>query len=211
MDTPQATRSSFQIGRRLFHMSIGLIIASTYLVLLDRETLVSLIGLMASLLYVFEQVRTNYPEYSSKLKVVNKYLLRAEEQLEESAAVPYSMAVLLTILTFPKYVAVISIFILAFADPMSAIIGIKFGTKKIAEGKSLQGSIAFLVTSFLCVLVVSHLMIPNPDYRIWILAILHSLLIAGFELIPLRIDDNLTIPIASALLLWPLATLFGIF
>ena len=68
--------------------------------------------------------------------------------------IPYVMALLLTIITFPKAVALTAIYTLAIADPLSAIFGILYGTKKIAKGKSLQGSLAFLVATTLCTAIV---------------------------------------------------------
>lgn len=55
---------------------------------------------------------------------INSLLFRAEEQFKESAMTPYAIAILLTLLTFPKTLALIGIYTLAIADPLSAVVGI---------------------------------------------------------------------------------------
>jgi dolichol kinase len=59
------------------------------------------------------------------------------------------MGVLLTLISFPKVVALVAIYTLAVADPLSAIIGIKYGKTKIVKGKSLEGSLAFFTASLI--------------------------------------------------------------
>ena len=165
------------------------------------------------MVYILEQVRINYPGLSSKVKIINKYLFRAEEQLKESAGVPYVMGLLLTLISFPKVVALIAIYTLALADPLSAIIGIKYGKTKITEHKSLQGSLAFFFSCF----TVSFLVIYWNTGFMGIAvgqAILGSFLISItaslFELIPLKLDDNLTIPLFTALISSLYCTLLSI-
>ena len=117
---PTAKNSDLQIGRRIFHFTMGLLVVLIYHLLLSREQMVSLLGISAGLLYLFEQIRVSYPELSKYLHVINHFLLRAEEQLKESSAVPYSIALLISMISFPKAIALISILTLASADPASA-------------------------------------------------------------------------------------------
>ena len=62
--------------------------------------IVSLLGTMACLIYLFEQLRISYPEQFKKMSWLTNLFLRAEEELKESSMIPYVMAVLLSILTF---------------------------------------------------------------------------------------------------------------
>ena len=95
---------------------------------LSHQQAVYILGIATTVFYVLEQLRINYPN-AIYLKQLNQYFLRAEEQLKESAAIPYLMALLLTIISFPKSIALVAIFTLATADPLSAVIGIRFGKK----------------------------------------------------------------------------------
>ena len=206
----KASRNDLQWGRRLFHFSMGTMLATAYALFLSHQTIVYSLGTIATLFYIFEQIRINYPETASKLNIVSKYLLRAEEQLEESSAIPYAMAVLLTILTFPKEIAIGAITTLAISDPLSAIIGIKFGKHKVVEGKSIEGSIAFFLATFGVILFTFSHGGVNLGIEIWGLAFLVAFFGALFEMIPLRIDDNLTIPLFTAFTSWFFCLLFEI-
>jgi dolichol kinase len=205
-----ATRNDLQIPRRLFHMTMGTVVATVYSVLLSHQQLVYFLGTIACSLYIFEQVRVAYPEYSAKFNVITKYFYRAEEQLKESAGIPYAIGLLLTILTFPKPVAIAAIFTLAFADPLSAIIGIRFGKRRIVKEKSLEGSAAFFIATFLVVMLTFFSSVEGMTWTIVGMSFLVALLGSAFEMIPLRIDDNLTIPLFTAIILWVLCGLLSI-
>lgn len=205
-----ATRSSLQLPRRMVHMSMGVVIALVYHFFLTHERAIYILGTSACVVYIIEQIRTSYPEYMAKFDVVFKHIFRAEEQLKESAGVPYIMALLLTILSFPKPLSLVAILTLAIADPLSAIIGIKYGKHKWAVGKSIEGSAAF----FFSTLIISTTILLHFTDAYWgwvfLLTFTSSFIISGFELIPLRIDDNLTIPLFTAFTLWILGAMIGI-
>ena len=137
------TRKDLQLPRRLFHLSTGVGASFFYYHFLDHQQTIYILGTILCLLYIFEQIRINYPEYSKIFSKISGYFLRAEEQLKESAQIPYAMGMLLTILTFPKPIAMVAVLTLAISDPISAIIGIKFGKRHIVEEKSVEGSLAF--------------------------------------------------------------------
>lgn len=204
-------RKNFQLGRRLSHMSMGLITCTLYGLFLDHHHAVSILGTGACLFYIFEQVRINYPEYSEKFAYVLRFVYRAEEQLKESAAIPYVIATLLTILIFPKVVAISAILTLAIADPLSAIIGIKYGKHRIVPNKSLEGSAAFFSACFLCIFVVFSLaQVGGTMASLFAYSVISAFLCSCVEMLPLRIDDNLTIPIFTSTTLWILGHLFSL-
>ena len=124
---------------------------------------------------------------------------------------PYAMAVLLTIITFPKEIALVGIYALAFSDPLSAIIGIKYGKHKISPTRSVEGSLAYFVTTFLASIIVLNVFYPAQTGLILLISTLLGIFGAFFDLIPLKVDDNLTIPLFTSLALWVLMTLFGIY
>lgn len=205
------TRSHMQIMRRVFHMFTGTAIATLYWVSFSHSQMVHFLGTIACVLYLVEQIRISYPETAAKLLPFTKFVMRAEEQLKESAMMPYAMAVLLTIITFPKPVALVGIYTLAFADPLSAIIGIKYGRHKISEHRSYEGSAAFFIATFVATLLVLASFTGGFTFMVFLVSVLMGIFCTTFDLIPLNIDDNLTIPIFTAICLWTLTVLFGIF
>lgn len=205
------SRHNIQIMRRLFHMFNGFAIATLYLISFSHSQMVHFLGLFACLLYIFEQVRVKYPEAALRILPITRFLIRAEEQLKESAMIPYLMGVLLTIITFPKEVALVGIYALAFADPLSAIIGIKFGKHKISETRSIEGSAAFFLCTFLCSMAVLSGYYMGMTLSIFFISLILGILCTLLDLFPLKIDDNLTIPLFTSTILWILTILFGIF
>ncbi|MBD66882.1 MAG: hypothetical protein CME62_16890 [Halobacteriovoraceae bacterium] len=210
-DPKLATRHNLQLARRLFHMANGSVFATLYLLTLTHSQMIHLLGTLACVLYLVEQIRINYPEKAAKFIPFTKFIMRAEEQLKESAMVPYAMAVLLTVITFPKPIALVGIYTLAFADPLSAIVGIRFGKHKITPTRTLEGSTAFFIASFLCCFGVLAFYTYSVTFLILGISFLLGLVCCLFEMLPLKIDDNLTIPLFTSAALWTLVTLFEIF
>ncbi|MAX65365.1 MAG: SEC59/DGK1/VTE5 family protein [Bacteriovoracaceae bacterium] len=206
-----STRHNMQIMRRLFHMFNGGSIATLYLISFSHSQMIHFLGTIACALYIVEQVRVNYPETASKLLPFTRFIMRAEEQLKESAMVPYAMAVLLTIVAFPKHIALIGIYSLAFADPLSAIVGIRFGKHKLTPTRTIEGSLAF----FIAITLVSLFVLTGYNGKFDILILFVSVLLGGictaFDMIPLKLDDNLTIPLFTSAVLWVICTLFGVY
>lgn len=208
---PTATRRDLQIGRRLFHLANGVAIATAYAILFTQAQVVRLFGITACLVYILDRVRIHYPELLQRVPWVNERFFRAEEHVRESAMTPYAIAILLTILTFPKPVALIAIYTLAIADPLSAIVGIRFGRRRIVPGKSVEGSAAFLVATAAVAFTVLTWASPEaaPAERIEA-SLLIAVLGAVCESLPLRIDDNLTIPLAVGFLGWLACAFAGV-
>lgn len=205
------SRHNLQITRRLFHMGNGVAVATLYLISFGHSQMISFLGTIACVLYLIEQVRVNYPEAASKLLPFTRFIIRAEEQLKESAMVPYAMAVLLTIVAFPKHIALTGIYALAFADPLSAIIGIRFGKHKLSPTRTIEGSFAFFISIFLVTIFTLSGFNGGFEWPVLFIAITLGTICTLFDLVPLRLDDNLTIPLFTSAMLWIICTIFGIY
>lgn len=198
---PTRSRKEIHFPRRFFHMMNGLVFILLYQFLFeDKSSLVTFMGITASLLFISEQIRIKYPEYGGVFSQLNGFLYRAEERFEIASAMPYVVSCLLVVFIFPKPIAVITILFLAVGDPLSAIIGIKYGKHKISSNRSFEGSFAFFTVAFLaCFLVMaSH---ESEWGKIFLFAIFGGAIGVTADLIETRLDDNITIPLISAPLL----------
>ena len=207
---PTATRRDLQLGRRLLHLANGVAVATAYAVLFTQAQVVRLFGITACLVYILDRVRIHYPELLRRVPWVNERFFRAEEQLRESAMTPYAIAILLTILTFPKPVALIAIYTLAIADPLSAVVGIRWGRRRIVPGKTVEGSLAFLVATAAVSYAVLTWATPAPLAARIEVSLIIGFFAAACESLPLRIDDNLTIPLAVGFLGWITSAVAGV-
>ena len=209
--SPTATRHDLQLGRRLFHLANGVAIATAYALLFTQSQVVRLFGIAACLVYIADRVRIHYPELLASVPWVNERFFRAEEHVRESAMTPYAIAILLTILTVPKPAALIAIYTLAIADPLSAVVGLTWGRHRIVPGKSVEGSSAFLVATGAIAYAVLSWAVPEAALAARVqAALLIAVLAAVCESLPLRIDDNLTIPLAVGFVGWLVCALVGV-
>jgi dolichol kinase len=208
---PVATRRDLQLGRRLFHVANGTTVATAYALFFTHEQVIHVFGTIACVVYVLDRVRIAYPDTVERhVPWVNRLLVRAEERVREAAMTPYAIAVLLTILTVPKPAALIAIYTLAMADPAAAFVGIRLGRRRIAEHRTLEGSAAFCATTLVVAAVVLSRGTSGSGPAVAGAAVVIALVAALGEMVPLRIDDNLTIPLFVGFVAWIVAELFGV-
>jgi glycerol-3-phosphate acyltransferase PlsY len=208
---PTATRRDLQLGRRAFHMINGVSTATAYALFFTHQQVVHVFGTIACLVYVLDRVRIAYPEVlARRAPWVNRLLVRAEEQVRESAMTPYAIAVLLTILSVPKPAALIAIYTLAIADPAAAIVGITWGRRKLGADRSLEGSAAFFGATLVIAIAVLASLDAAPLPIVVAMSLVIAVAAAACELLPLRIDDNMTIPLFVGFTTWIVAFAFGV-
>ncbi len=178
--------------RKLFHFS-GIIIPVIYL-LTDKKTALIVTAGIFIIEIVLEMLRI---KGILKVPLIEENM-KKQEYKKLSGSFFYVLSGLITIGLFEKYIAVSSLFILSIADPLTSILGSKFGRVRFL-GKSLEGSMIFLATSFLILRVFSF---PLS------VAICAAVIASLTELFSSRlVDDNLSIPLVSALALTLLAKL----
>jgi dolichol kinase len=102
-----------------------------------------------------------------------------------------AVGIILALLLFPAKIAYASIVIVAVGDPVAAYIGDKIGRTHIRSNKTLEGSIAGLVASFLLAAIIVYPLVAFAGA-------------AGAMLMELidKPDDNLAMPIAAGALMW---------
>ena len=205
-----ATRTDLQLGRRLVHCANGCAIATAYALFFTHQQIVHVFGSIACLVYILDRVRVLYPELLERAPWVNPLLFRAEEQFKESGMTPYAIAILLTLITFPKTVAMIAIYTLAIADPLSALVGITWGRRRIVPGKSLEGSAAVFAATAAITATVLRTTTVVAAGPIALAAMVIGIAGAVLEMLPLRLDDNLTIPLFVGFAGWVTCALVGI-
>ncbi|MGH7823016.1 MAG: hypothetical protein ACREQ9_24930, partial [Candidatus Binatia bacterium] len=99
---------------------------------------------------------------------------------------------------------------LALADPLSALVGISYGKRHVVEDKTVEGSLAFFVVSVLVAAAILYPAAVDAPEGMLAAAIVIGAAAAVFEMLPLRIDDNLTVPLFVAFVTWIVCGLFGI-
>ena len=88
---------------------------------------------------------------------------------------------------------------------------LKFGKNKITPTRTVEGSIAFFLSIFMVTLFILLGYNGKFELSIFIVSFLMGTLGALFDLIPLKLDDNMTIPLFTSATLWIICTVFGIY
>ncbi len=98
----------------------------------------------------------------------------------------------------------VSILIMTVADSLAALIGEVYGhiSYQVEEStKSLEGSVIFFLTTFLCVHLSLLFMTPLDKLNTVLIAVVIAILVTGFEAISFGGSDNLFIPFGTYCLL----------
>ena len=183
-----------EIQRKITHF-IGLVIPILYHYIDNKQLVVGILAFVTWLLLCFEILRYVFPDFSSLLlKFISPILRSHEKQGKILGSTYFVTSSLLSIVFFPQEIAVASITFLVLGDLFAAIIGKKWGRIKIFSGKSFEGSLAcFIICFFVSILVIRI----KP-----VVGFFGAIAATIFELVPIGIDDNLTMPLTSGFVMW---------
>jgi len=111
----------------------------------------------------------------------------------------YTLALLGLAVAGQMEAAAVGVVVLGLGDPMAALVGRRFGKHALVHGRSLEGTLAFIVAGGLAAAGALHLAWPTMS-----LGLIAAMAGAGagagalVELYSVKVDDNLTIPWAAA-------------
>jgi len=181
------------IARKIIHYS-AVFIPLTYYFFLEKSVAIKLL-ILGSFIVVFSDVLRMIGPRSRKLymKLFGWMTKKRELRQEFTGASYMAVASLLVVLVFPKNIAVISLLFLTVGDPTACLVGTFFGRIKTFQKKTLEGSIGFFVAGLLVTLIVTEIPLLYKFIAVTIAAFI--------EMLPLKIDDNFTVPLTSGLIL----------
>jgi dolichol kinase len=178
--------------RKLFHIS-GIIIPVIYL-LTDRKTGLVVAAALFCALSVFEVLRI---KRILRIGIVDRHT-KDRERKRPLGSLYYVLSAFIVIMFFERNIAVASLFTLSISDPLSSIIGSRFGRLRFL-GKTVEGTLTFLLSS-LCIFLSFSFGAPI-SVAAAVVASLAELLSGPY------VDDNLAIPVATAAALTVLSKL----
>lgn len=91
----------------------------------------------------------------------------------------------------------VSVAVLGWGDPVAALVGRRWGRRRLLHGRTMEGTAAFIVAGALATGVTLALGYPGVP-RIGGICLGAGLAGAAAELVSGRLDDNFTIPLATA-------------
>lgn len=196
--------------RNVFHVSCGLSVVALIELLPSRAWLIGLplaVGLWA---WSAEVSRRVWPSVNDRLMKLFGNVAHAHERHRVNSSTWFVTALLLLGLAFPRYASAVGVAVLGLADPAAALVGRRFGRTKLRGGRSLQGSLAFVAVGALAALGVLALRHQGSVGALALTALAAAAMGAVAELYTERLDDNFTIPLASASAALAVGTLLGV-
>ena len=203
VETKERCNIQSKLWRRLWHLLGGSFFPILAL-FIPRETLLITLGAITAIFVTWEIVRFASPRVNRWMVPHLNVILKEEERFRPIGTTYFLIASLAVFLFFDKYVAITSLLFVSIGDLMATIIGEKFG-KRIIFHKSLEGSLACLVSC----LLVGVLMTKISQTIALPVAIVGAVSATIVELLPIPVDDNLTIPLSSAGIMTVATLYFG--
>jgi len=203
-------RSDLHLARKIWHMTTVSMIAALYAYLPEKVSLI-LLTISWFIFVPFDFYRLRNPQVNEAVLPLLRPIMRQAE-VQSLAGTTYLLTgIYLVALIFPPPIVFLTMLFLAFADPIASYFGIRFGKDKIFGEKSLQGSFAaFFVCAILTFAFLNYHDILLD--RVVVVSLLGGLIGALAELLPIgKLDDNLTLPLLSAVALWLVFSIFGVF
>ncbi len=201
-------RNDIHFSRKFFHV-VGVVFMAVLYHNMVRETALTVLILASLGAVVLEITRVRIAALNRFVISIFGPLMREHEKTNWTGFTYLILGVLIIVVLFPHDIVTLSLLFLAIADPAASYFGIRYGKDRLWGQKSLQGSIAAFFACGLTSMVyytVHHLMLD----RLLIVGILSGLAGAIAEAAPLgQLDDNLVLPVLSALQLWLIFYVFG--
>jgi dolichol kinase len=184
-----------EVYRKLIHLSSLWMPVAIYF--LAWETALAAFAAGMIMVLAYEIIRRQNSRIAHLLERLLGPALRPDEKerrFKPSGAIYVLTAAFLLTLLFPKPVAVTALAMVLTGDTAAALIGRKFGRRKIFD-KSLEGTLAFFVTA-----LATAAVLPGTAFAAATAAALTAALV---ELVSKKvyIDDNLSAPLAAAAVL----------
>jgi dolichol kinase len=177
-----------QPWRRVFHVFNGTVLVLALLLLPIPDSVVfAVLGTLLVTLVFLDVVRLTRPAVNRVFFKAFGLLASPREARKVASSTWYLLAVFLALLLFPRTAALAGILTMALGDPAAAVVGGKYGRRKLGKG-SLEGSITFALVAF----GVQLLVVP------WPIAAAAALVTAAVEALPWPVDDNLSVPLVAS-------------
>jgi diacylglycerol kinase (CTP) len=193
-------RSDLHLLRKLWHITTGSIGLLFFTRSPQDQQFWGFIVLAIALSgFVIDITRARFPMINHVVIKVMGPLMRRSEKEGMSGLPFYALGVSISLFSYQRDIAILSVMFLVFSDPLSSFFGVLYGKDKILPNKSLQGAVAGFFVCYLITLfyTMNHVTLGN---HILIFAVLAGFIGALSELVSaFNVDDNLTIPVLSGL------------
>ena len=200
---PQAATSEHTWKRRAFHLCAALAIPVVALAF-GYKPAVYFAAVAAATLAAGEAVRLIVPAVNVRILALLGAFFKPREKRSPTAATYLALASLLVLFLFGREIAALALLFTALGDPAAGIVGTRYGRLRIRVlgrrlgGKSVEGTLAFFAAG---TAVALGLWAAGVYGTLWP-ALAGAAGAALVEFLPIPVEDNVTVPLASAAVMW---------
>ena len=195
-------RSGFHVGAAV--VCLGLV------VVLTSEQLPWAAGAFAAWAWTLESLRRVSKRANAAMMRFFRPIAHEQERDRVNSATWYMTSLVILALTGSPLLCVTGVAVLGVADPLAGLVGRRFGRVRLMNGRTLEGSLTFVVAGMLAARGAMLLVdTPLGAGALWLTAGAAALVGGVVELVSRRIDDNLSIPLAAAATAAAVVTLLG--
>ncbi|MFC1595403.1 diacylglycerol/polyprenol kinase family protein [Gemmatimonadota bacterium] len=189
-----------ELIRKAIHVSMSVLPLSLFA--LGRDLGTVLIATALTVAIVVDIVRLRWEPARRFFERLFGESLRPHERYELTGSTFMGISALVCVILFTVPIAVAALLFLTIGDSAAALVGMRWGRTTLLPGKTLEGTLACLVSCSIIGIVV-----PGVPF---IAGITGALVASTVELLGIEtIDDNFGIPILSALAMWIVASVVG--
>jgi diacylglycerol kinase (CTP) len=187
--------STQEISRKLIHLS-SLIYPILYIILSSKKIMLIIVATIFLILLAIDIIRKYNKSINNHFCKIFRFTIRKKEQNNFMGSTYFMFGTFCAIALFSQKIAILSLYIIIISDTFASIIGISYGKIKILSSKSLEGSLAFLISA-ISISCFGGLYFDLPIIPL----IISSFFATILELFnkKLRCDDNILIPIGYGL------------
>jgi phytol kinase len=194
----RAFAAGAEVSRKLLHVAIGTTFLALPWLFHDPRPVLVLCGGFVGLLWLRRMMPAidggaSHVIYGVGRRSVGEYLF------------PFAAAILFLISDGDPLRFCAPLALLTYADAAAALVGSRYGTRKIrlpgGGCKSVEGSAAFFVTALLVTQLCLNLLTPIPPLSAWFVAVTIASAGTVLELLLPHGLDNLAVPLVGAALL----------
>ena len=202
LETDSQITMSGELARKIIHL-MSLAISIGYYFLSERT--------MLSILLPFTTVAliVDYGRYY--IKWINRFfnwafapILREHERNSDRKLLSGGTFVLISacicIVIFPRIITITAFSILIISDTASALFGRRFGKNHFLD-KSLEGTIAFILSAWVVVIIAPKIGSSWMEYLPGLVAAVVGGIIEAMS-VRLRVDDNFSVPLSIGIIMW---------
>ena len=182
---------SNEISRKLIHISSLLIPLGYIFIIKDKKPMVILLIILTLISLLIEYARSNKSSSIGYFfhKHLNSILRPNEKKGYLTGATWMLIGFTISVLIFDAEIAALSLLFLSIGDSIAGLVGRFFPIGKIWN-KSIFGSIS----GFFSCIIFGYAVSNSLPFQIIFFGAISGMLI---ELLPLKLDDNLSIPVFS--------------